>query len=170
MELVNYAMTAINLFWRELAVAGAVMVSTIIVIIGLMKPFVFNHIKCKSLRKSALAFSNVFLSFVATAIYFVIRDINWELYWLASLITSTACILTYWLYENTHLREAIQKLANLAIDKFAKVAKMAISNADTKAVEAEIKKATEEFKATARAELKTVSKKSIKKDRELENL
>jgi hypothetical protein len=146
------------------------MVSAIIVIIGILKPFLFNKIKCKQARKSALAFTNVFLSFCATAIYFLIRDINWELYWLASLITSVACIITYWLYENTCLRNAIQKLITLAIDKFAKIAKMAVYNAEAKAIEAEVKKAFAELKTTAKNEIKTTAKKSVKNNKDLENL
>ena len=170
MELLNYAMKGVDLFWRELAVAGAIMVSTIIVFMGILKPLVFNRIPYKAVRKSALAFSNIFLSFVATAIYFVIRDINWELYVLASLVTSVACIVTYWLYENTHLREGIHKVGELAIDKIAYVAKLALSGKNTKTIDAEIKKATEELKATAKAELKLHPKKSKNKDKELENL
>ena len=170
MELLNYAMNAVKLYWRDLAVVGAIMVSAIIVIIGLLKPIVFNRIPYKPLRKSALAFSDVLLSFIATAIYFVIRDINWEFYWLASLITSTACIITYWLYENTCFRNLIQKLGTLTIDKFSRVAKLAILNEDSKEIEAELKKATEEIKATAKTEIKAFSQKSLTKDKELENL
>jgi Ca2+/Na+ antiporter len=170
MELLNYAMTAINLFWQELAVVGAIMVSAIIVLMGILKPIAFNRIPYKALRKSALALSNVFLSFVATAIYFVIRDINWELYVLASLITSVACIVTYWLYENTHLREGIHKLGDLAIDKIAHIAKLALAGKDVKTIDDEIKKASEELKATAQSELKLHSKKSKKTDDEWKNL
>ena len=170
MERLNYVMLCVNLFWRELAVAGAVMVSSIITIMGIIKPL-YNRIPCKQLRKSALAFTSIFLSFVATACYFVIRpDTNWELYWIASLITSLGCIVTYWVYENTCLRDAIHKIGNLAIDKGANILKMLLNGKDAKAINSEIKKATEELKATAKAELKLHPKKSNKKDKELENL
>ena len=170
MELLNYVMLCVNLFWRELAVAGAIMVSAIIVIMGLIKPL-FNRISCKQLRKSALAFTSIFLSFLATACFFVIRrGTDWELYWIASLMTSLACIVTYWFYENTCLREAIHKIGNLAIDKVANILKMLLNEKDAKAINSEIKKATEELKATARVELKSISKKSNKNDKEWENL
>lgn len=171
MELLNYVMICVKLFWRELTVAGAVMVSSIIAVMGILKPVLFNRIHCKALRKSVLAFGNVFLSFIATAFYFLIRPVDrWDLYWIASLITSIACIVTYWLYENTHLREAIHKLGNLAIDKGAKILKMIVNGNDSKDIDAEIKKATSELKATAKAELKSQIKKSYKKDKDLKNV
>ena len=89
---------------------------------------------------------------------------------MASLITSITCIITYWVYENTCLRDAIHKVGNLAIDKFATIAKMILNNKDTKAIETEIKKATSELKATAKAELKLARKKNNKNDKEWENL
>ena len=57
-----------------------------------------------------------------------------------------------------------------AIDKFATIAKMILNNKDTKAIETEIKKATNELKATAKAELKSARKKNNKNDKEWENL
>lgn len=147
------------------------MISLIIGCMGLVKP-VYNIIPSKQLRKSALAFTSVFLSFVATAVYFVIRpDTNWELYWIASLVTTAGCILTYWLYEYIpYLRDFIHMIVCFVIDKVAKILKMVVNGSDSKTINAEIKKATDELKATAKAELKLHPKKSAKKDKELENL
>lgn len=171
MELLNYVMLCVNLFWRELAVAGAIMVSLIIAFMGIIKPL-YNHIPSKELRKSALAFTSIVFSFIATAVFFCIRKgTNWELYWIASLFTSIACIVTYWLYENIpYLRDSVHKILCFIIDRVAKILKMIVNGSDSKEIKSEIKKATEELKATAKVELKAISKKTAKKDKELENL
>ena len=167
----NYVILCISLFWQEFAIAGAVMISLIIGSMGLVKPL-YNLIPSKQLRKSALAFTSVLLSFVATAIYFGIRpDANWDIYWLASVGTTVGCILTYWLYEYIpYLRDFVHKIVCFVIDKVAKILKMIVNGNDSKTINAEIKKATEELKATTKAEIKAISKKSTKKDKELENL
>lgn len=167
----NYVVLCISLFWQEFAVAGAVMISLIIGSMGLVKPL-YNLIPSKQLRKSALAFTSVVLSFIATAIYFCIRpDANWDIYWLASVGTTIGCILTYWVYEYVpYLRDSVRKIVCFVIDKVAKIFKMIVNGSNSKEINSEIKKATEELKATAKAELKLHTKKSNKKDKELENL
>ena len=171
METFNYVMLCVKLFWRELAVAGAVMVSLVIAFLGLIKP-AFKRIKNEELQKSAIAFSSILLSFCATAVYFAFRPVDrWDLYWIASLMTSAACILTYWLYEYVpYLRTGVHKLLHFIIDKTAHILNMIVDGKSAEEVKGEVKKATEELKATAKAELKLNPKKSTKKDKELENL
>lgn len=171
MELLNYVMFCVNLFWRELAVAGAVMVSLVIGVLGLAKPLLKRIIKNEELQKSAIAFSSIMLSFVATAVYFLIRPINWDLYWIASLITSGACILTYWVYEYVpYLRTGVHKLLHFIINKTAYILNMIVDGKSPEEVKNEIQKAKQELKETAKSELKLTAKKTTRKDKELENL
>lgn len=149
------------------------MVSTIIVIIGILKPILFNRIPYKALRKTALALTNVGASFGATAIYFLIEGINWRWYVIGSFITAITTILTYWLYENTHFRDLIHKIGAFTIDKLAYLAKIVLAklvNKTDKSVDAEFKKVTSELKAFAQAEIKSATKKIVKADKELQNL
>lgn len=172
METLNYVMLCVNLFWRELAVSGAVMVSLIIAVIGFIKPWI-KRIPNEELRKSTLAFSSVLLSFVATAVYFgIIRpDTNWDFYWIASLITSAACILTYWLYEYIpFVRAGVHKLLHFVINKAAHILNMIVDGKNSKEINSEIKKAKNELEETLKNEVKSVSKKSNKNDDEWKNL
>lgn len=171
MELLNYVWFCVCLRLEELLIAGAVMVSIVIAILGLAKPALKRLIKNEELCKSAIAFSSIILSFGVTAGYFLIRPINWDLYWLASLITSAACILTYWVYEYVpYLRTGVHKLLHFIIDKTAHILNMIVDGKSPEEVKSEIQKATKELKATAKSELKSVSNKSYKKDKDLKNV
>ena len=170
MEFFTYLTTSVGLFWRELVVWGAAMVSIIIALIGLLKFFFFNKIGNKAIRKMVLAVSNLIGSFGVTSIYFGVNGRSWQLYWLASLITASTVIIAYWVYENFSIREGVHKLGIFAIDKLAKILKMILSNADNKEVIEEINKAKSELKALAKNEITLVTKKLNKKDKDLENL
>ena len=102
--------------WKTALIGGVVVVSAIIVIMGALK-FLFNKIKNKYLRKTLLAFSSVLLAMPATAIYFASAHISFHYYWIGYGMTAVATIITYWLYENTCLRELIQKIGTLTIGK-----------------------------------------------------
>jgi hypothetical protein len=122
------------------------------------------------LRKFALAFSTILFSFAATAGYFLVEHIeDWEFYLHSSVGVSLLCIITYWLYENTCLRDLFDKIGSATIRKFVKIATMFFDDKDKKEIEAEVDKVKAELKASTKAELKKASK-SVKKDRELENL
>jgi hypothetical protein len=148
---------------------GAIMVSAVITLIGILKPILFDRIRCKLLRKAILATSNIFLSFVSTAFYFLFDGRNWDWYVYASCVTAITCVLTYFVYENYGLRDGIHKIGTLALNKFGKIAKLWFNKAPNAKIESEVKQAKAELKLAVNAELKPV-KKSKKKDKELENL
>lgn len=102
--------------WQKALVGGIVVVSAVIVIMGALK-FLFNKINNKLLRKSLLAFSSVLLAMPATAIYFVSANISFDYYWIGYAMTAFATIITYWFYENTCLRDLIQKIGTLTIGR-----------------------------------------------------
>ena len=156
---------------EELALWSAVMVSMIIAIVGMIKPWVFpNH---KALRKTTLSLMNIGASFAATAIYFFANGISWQWYYAGSFLMVVATIVTYHLYENFHLRDALHKIGNFAIDKFACLAKVILTKLVTKSevnAKAEVQNVVKEVTVYAKTELKKVQKKPAKQDKELENL
>lgn len=158
---------------ETLWVVGAIMVSVVIAVVGILKPIAFNKISNKAIRKTILAFANIALSFVATLGYFLIEGINFRWYYIGAIITSVTCIVTYWLYENFHVRDLIHKIGAFAIDKFAYLAKIVLAklvDKTDKSVNTEFKKVTSELQAYAKAEIKSATKKIAKADKELQNL
>ena len=145
------------------------MVSAIIVFIGILKPILFNRIKCKPLRKFLLGLSDVVFSFAAVAIYYAIEGFTWENYVWASVGVSVLCILAYWLYETTPLRATMDAIGNFTIKKVINVAFFAFNNVEKEQILAEIDKAKSEIQSTAKNELKSATS-NLKKDKELEKL
>ena len=131
-----------------------IMVSAIIVLIGLMKPLLFNKIASKQVRKVALAFSNVALCFLAALILFWVNGWNFEYYVLASIALSVCCIITYWLYENTCLRNLIGVIGKIVLRKVANIAFLTVTSDDINEVKTELQKTTAELKAQTRSEIK----------------
>lgn len=158
---------------ERLMIAGAIMVSVIIMLVGALKHYVFNKIKNDDVRKTVLSLSSVAFSFVATFFYFLVESINWRWYWVGATLISVACIITYHFYENYHIRKLVHKIGNFAIDKFAYLAKVIlakIADKSDKSVVAEWNKVTNELKAYAQSEIKSTAKKIAKADKELQNL
>ena len=156
---------------EELALWSAVMVSMIIALVGMIKPFVFpNH---KALRKTTLSLMNIVGSFAATAVYFFVNGYSWKWYSAGSFLMVVSTIVTYHLYENFHLRDAVHKVGNFAIDKFACLAKFLLTKFVTHSevnAKAEVQKTFKEVGEYAKTELKKAQNKPVKHDKELENL
>lgn len=152
---------------------GAIMVSVVITLIGVLKKFVFNHINNKGVRKTILASSNIFLSFASTAGYMWVEGGDWRWYWMGGCVTAIACILAYYFYENFHIREVVHKIGSFAIAKFMYIARLVwdkFFHKTDKNIEVEMKKVANELKAYAKSEIKVASKKFAKADDELKNL
>lgn len=155
---------------HNIFVYTVIMVSAIIVAIGLLKPVLFNKIKSKQLRKATLAFSNVALCFLS--IFFVYIANHWwdfKYYVAVSTALSIACIVTYWFYENTCLRNLIATIGKIALRKLGNVAIVAINSTDIEEIKTEAKKATAEIKAKTESKLKKTTTQA-KKDKDLEGL
>ena len=131
-----------------------IMVSAIIVLIGLMKPILFNKIASKNIRKAALAFSNVALCFASALVLFWIKAWNFDYYIYAASALSVSCIVTYWFYENTCLRNLIDVIGKIALRKVANIALLTVTKDDVNEVKAELQKTTAELKAQTRNEIK----------------
>ena len=155
--------------YQDIIVCGLIMVSAIIVAIGLLKPLLFNKIPNKHIRKVALALSNVAACFLTVLVYFLICGISLENYLTAAIALSLACIVTYWFYENTCLRNLIGVVGGIVLKKVLKVSLFALSTEDVEAVKTELKKTGAELKAFTKQELKKTST-TVKEDKDLKKL
>jgi hypothetical protein len=78
------------------------------------------------------------------------------------------CIITYWLYENTCLRNLIATVGNIALKKVANVALLYFSTEDVNKIKAEAVKASAEIKAHTVKALKEAANEI--KDKDLKGL
>lgn len=151
--------------YTDIILAVVIMVSAIIVAIGILKPILFNKITNKYIRKAVLSFSNIVGCFGASFAYFLIEGWNLKYYLLASVALSVCCIVTYWFYENTCLRNLIGVIGGIALRKALSVLNLAVTTDDVNTVKAEIKNATAQLKTVTKQELKkNVTKINIDKD------
>ena len=161
----NLAMTN----FEKIFVTGLIMVSAIIVVIGVLKICFFNKIKNKLLRKSLLAFTNVASCFVTTVGYFLVEELNFNYFWFSAICLSVFSILVYWIYENTCLRNLIEKIGKLAIKKLSSVGIQLFTTDEKIALEKELKVVVDEIETQVKKELKQTIK-ATKQDQELKNL
>ena len=145
---------------QQFIIMGVVMVSAIIVLIGLLKPFTFDKIPFKPLRKVALAFSNIALSFAATAICFWVYSIPFMYYWYGATIVCFATIITYWIYENTCLRNLIHTIGSLTLGKLIPV--FFNNKNDVDKLKKELQNVGNELTKTAKKSLTDTSDKELK--------
>ncbi len=154
---------------NDILLAVVIMTSAIIVTIGLLKPIVFNKIQNKHIRKAVLSFSNVIGCFIAAFVYFLIEGWDLKYYYLAAIALSIWCIVTYWLYENTCLRNLINVIGNIAVRKALSLAKIVLTADEVDQVKTEFKNASVQLKTSTKAELKKAAN-TIKIDKDLRNL
>lgn len=103
--------------WQQALCGGAIVISAVIVIMGMIKKL-FDKVANKYLRKFLLALTSVVLVLPVSAIYFVCAGIDYKYFWGDYALLSCATIVTYWLYENTCLRELIHKIGSLTLGRF----------------------------------------------------
>lgn len=156
-------------YYQDIIVCGLIMVSAIIVAIGILKPILFNKIPNKHVRKAALALTNVVACFATVFVYFLIRGLDFEHYVTAATALSVCCIVIYWLYENTCLRNLIELIGGIVLRKVLKTSLFAVTTDDINAVKTELKKTGAELKAHTKAELKKAASK-INEDKDLKRL
>lgn len=155
--------------YNDVIVYVVAMVSAIIVAIGLLKPLIFNKIQNKQIRKVALAFSNVALCFATALALFLINEWNFEYYLTSAIALSVCCIITYWLYENTCLRNLIEVVGKIVLRKIAGVAAIAVTTEDVKEVKKAVQNATKDVKTQTKTEIKHAAT-TIKEDNDLKGL
>ena len=155
--------------WYNLLIVGVIMVSAITVLIGILKPLLFNRIPWKPLRRASLAFTNIGLCFGATAAWFAFKHFSFDIYWHSAIAVSLFSIVWYWVYENTCLRDLISTIGKITLSKVAMIMTRIFNGDDIKEIEKEAKLVAEELKSTAKKEIKSATK-NVKTDKELKNL
>lgn len=153
--------------WQDAVIGGTIVTCSVIFLMGILKKFIFGKIRNKLIRKVVLAFVSVCMVFPITAIYFVSYHISFEVYWWACLGMAILTILTYWLYENTGLRNLISLIGEATVGKWATVIYYAfMTKAENKEVKNQLTKATDELKADVRKEIHSI----VKEDKDLKGL
>lgn len=166
---INKFLTFFKADWYNLLIAGVIMVSAITVLIGILKPFLFNRIPWKPLRRACLAFSNVALCFGSVALWFAIKHLSFGIYLHSAISVSLFSIVWYWVYENTCLRDLIEKVGKLTLRKVGQLLTKIFNRDDIKEIEKEVILVAEELKSSTKKEIKSATK-NVKTDKELKNL
>lgn len=94
-----------------------VMMSALIVFIGTLKPILFNRVSNKDLRGMLLFLTSIVLSFVSVAIAFLIKQYNFDYYWICGGLYAGGVIIMYAIYEHTPLRPSIHKIGSYVLAK-----------------------------------------------------
>lgn len=158
---------ALFLNWHRALMGGIIVTCSVIFLMGILKKFVFNRVHNKLARKILLSFCSVVLVFPATAIYFVSDNISFTWYWWGCLLCAILTIVTYWLYENTGLRNVIGLVGELTVNKWLKVLYYAfINKTESKDLKNQFVMPTAELKEEIRKEIHT----RIKEDNDLKGL
>ena len=159
---IEVALNFVKENWATFWLIGVIMVSAITVLIGVLKPFVFDKIRIKPIRKACLAFSNIALCFLGNAILYWWNNGNFDLYFHTSFTTAIVSILWYWLYENTCLRDLIHKIGTVVLNKLKGGQ---LTKKDQEEIVKEVKTIVEEVKKDHKK-----AQKVVKTDKELKNL
>ncbi len=140
--------------WGQALIGGVILVSAIIVIMGILKKAIIGKIENKLLRKVVLSFTSILLVFPCTAIYFASDKISFDYYWYACALMCVATILTYWLYENTCLRNLISVIGNKVILRYLAVLLSPLFKDEKQDVKEELASTTETVKTETRKQIK----------------
>lgn len=167
--MTNMSIMATTLFhnWHRAVMGGIIVACSVIFLMGILKKFVFNRVRNKLARKVLLSFGSVVLVFPITALYFVSDNISFTWYWWGCLLATVLTICTYWLYENTGLRNVIGMVGELTVNKWVKLLYVAfMAKMDRTATKNQLAMTTVELKEEIRAEIHT----KIKEDNDLKGL
>lgn len=101
--------------WQTALYGGFAVIGVIIALVGVLKRVTKNKIQSKQVRKVIYFFSSLVLVLPVTAICFLIDGINFNHYWVGCLLSCIGVIVAYVFYENTLLRDLLQKIGRLTI-------------------------------------------------------
>lgn len=143
--------------WQRVVIGGAIVVCSLIVFLGAIKPLIFDKIACKPLRKSLLALTSMALVLPFTAIHFLIDRISFDYYWYACILLAPTVIIVYWLYENTNIRLLIKNLGEKTWNKWLVLFAAGIVEENNEKVKAQALSTSKETKKYIAQELKKAS-------------
>ena len=139
-------------------------ICSVIVLMGGLKLALVNKVQNKLVRRLILAFSSIAMVFPATYFSCWLSGVGFSRYWQLFVLNALGTILTYWLYENTGLRNLINIVGKTAILKIILAFSKHSENKDVKTSREEAKKEV----ANLTKEANNTLKKSI--DETLKNL
>ena len=151
---------------QDFFVGGFIVSCVTIAIMGILKKVVFNRITNKLARKCALAFSSVAMVLPVTAFSLIGNEIALQNFWCIYGVNAILTVFTYWLYENTGLRDLIGYTGNTILKKYAEIIYTVIQgdSADT------AKTKLIDTNTALREAIKKNVKKSNKDDKDLKNV
>lgn len=171
MEKLTFVVQTCIAKWQTVLLGGIILACAIIFLTGVLKKLIVGKIGNKLLRKVALSLLSLVMVFPATALYFVSESVSFEYYLYACVGVSILTVLTYWLYENTGLRNLIGLIGEKTVGKYFNVLVASFtakkSNAETKN---ELTSATADLKATVKEEVASSIKANTNTDDDLEDL
>ena len=167
MENIKYIAEVLLGNWQDAIVGGTIVTCSVIFLLGILKKLFLGKIRNKLLRKVVLAFSSIAMVFPTTAVYFLSDNISFDWYWWACGGMSILTIVTYWLYENTGLRNLIAFIGEATVSKWAKIIFSAfINKGDNATTKNQLTMTTEQLKDEVRKEIHV----TIKEDNDLKGL
>lgn len=157
--------------WQEIVLATAIIVCSVIATLGGIKFSLIDKIKNKLVRKIILAFSSLVLILPITAFYFVCGGYSFDIYWYSVFALMPIEIVVYWLYENTGLRNAINKLGSFCCHKIIVAFCASVVDDDNKRTREKLIATNKELKDFTKETItKSVLNSKNKVDKDLENL
>lgn len=107
--------------WQEVVVAFCVIVCVNIFLVGAIKTFLLNKIENKLLRKAACFTLSLLLLAGIEALYFVIKDVTFNVYFYGYAALVPVEIVVYAGYENWGLRDFVDWVAKKTIVKIVPI-------------------------------------------------
>lgn len=156
---------------QTVVLTAAIIVCSVISLLGVIKFFFVNKIKNKQIRKVILAFSSLVLLLPVTAIAFLIGGIKFDVYWYSVYALMPVQIVVYWLYENTLLRDLISKIGSFCTHRLFVRFCASVVDSDNKATREKLIATDKELKDfTQKAIKSSLVSKNTAVDKDLENL
>lgn len=151
---------------QDFVLGGFIVACVTIAIMGILKKVVFNRITNKLARKSALAFSSVIVVLPVTAFSLVGNEIGLQHFWCIYAANAVLTVFTYWLYENTGLRDLIGFTGNTILKKYATIVYGIIQGDDADTAKTKLV----DTNTALREAIKKNVKKPKKDDKDLKNV
>ena len=156
---------------QTVILTAAIIVCSVISLLGVIKFFFVNKIKNKQVRKVILAFSSLVLLLPVTAIAFLIGGIKFDVYWYSVYALMPVQIVVYWLYENTLLRDLISKIGSFCTHRFFVRFCASVVDNDNKATREKLVSTNKELKDYTKETIKSSLVSNNKQaDKDLDNL
>jgi hypothetical protein len=149
---------------QDFLIGGIIVACAVIVLMGILKKAVFNRITNKLARKCALSGASLVLVLPISFFFMVGSGLDFQYYWILYAVNAFFTVITYWLYENTGLRNLIALLGGMVLKKYASVMYSVIEGAKNDDTKTKLVSATTELKQSVKKVAKTVKEDESLKD------